>query len=1021
MKLIKQKTLYFSEGKSDKVYEVDLCDSGSDLFIVNFRYGRRGANLREGTKTVFPVSYDEALQIFSKLITSKEKKGYSEERSNSDETSRNEVTSTKINAEREDVILKYLEQATKGTYTRDWKVSRIIRRAEILNIHKAIPLINQFINSDDEFEQYTSIHALIKFRDLSRKEDVFRVFEGAGFTTKVGRLAAAYILKFGDEVDKSNIIDSASQNLPIELRGLENKPEEFTSKLGIYLLKDKDIDAMVLYYTYLISTSIPKLRYKLLDVVNNITLRVNTFKSIRYIYRLANTIEDLKFLALVSKRIAVSKPGYTSRYLYVNNQWSLADEEKQKTNPSIAFSKKTKTYFNKDIYKFVYELSQTSKKTYISYATTLLISLDDTVDGVGEDIQYNYTYDTESRRYITEKRCFPKYHDFLAIMYIVYGNSSRMQNLNGKYFYIENSLEDATSREEILSELWNESPNEVISILAKGKSNLAISFALRILKDNPHFFEEINTSLLLRLVSHTNIEVLETALEIIKTKYASEKPQSLIIFGLLGSENEQAYILGLNWLKDFESEFFLESNFIEQLLLTANIKVIEYLGSLYNDSVKFKVSLDFKSLDPLFLSSRNFSYEYLVAVNNLIGSSYFGELFRTFSKDRIKELSNSHTTNKLFAANLAKKNEIEVYELFSDTIDTYINSNESELRRVGIELLVYFPDDFLLEHHKKISAFCFSPYNEVRAAIQPTVEKLIKLDKGFKNNLFKALLKALESVETYEGLHENCYELLTVNYREYLNTITQKEIFTLILSKYDFAQKLGAPLFDKNIDVNTLKINEIVELSHSDIYSIRQVLKTYFMENIEKINYELEHALLVFNSSWGDVVTWSCEYFEEHIKPEIWSVNMLLYACDHTKEEVQSFGRKMILKHFSDEKGLPLLLKLQEHPTKTMQFFTTNYLDNYAKNRPEVILKLEAFFKTTLFNINTNRATKTRIYNFLKQESVKSEVIAHMTVRLLKSVLDTNTIVDKSHNIDVLLSIAETYPNIEIPLLIKQS
>ena len=64
MKLIKQKTLYFSEGKSDKVYEVDLYESEQDLYVVNFRYGRRGSNLREGTKTVFSVDYAEAEQIF---------------------------------------------------------------------------------------------------------------------------------------------------------------------------------------------------------------------------------------------------------------------------------------------------------------------------------------------------------------------------------------------------------------------------------------------------------------------------------------------------------------------------------------------------------------------------------------------------------------------------------------------------------------------------------------------------------------------------------------------------------------------------------------------------------------------------------------------------------------------------------------------------------------------------------------------------------------------------------------------
>jgi hypothetical protein len=64
LKLIKNTTLYFKDEKSDKVYEVDLLDYGSDLFLVNFRYGRRESELREGTKTVFPVDFIEAEKIY---------------------------------------------------------------------------------------------------------------------------------------------------------------------------------------------------------------------------------------------------------------------------------------------------------------------------------------------------------------------------------------------------------------------------------------------------------------------------------------------------------------------------------------------------------------------------------------------------------------------------------------------------------------------------------------------------------------------------------------------------------------------------------------------------------------------------------------------------------------------------------------------------------------------------------------------------------------------------------------------
>jgi predicted DNA-binding WGR domain protein len=76
MKLIKQTTLLYQEGNSDKVYEVDLCQTSQDLYVVNFRYGRRGTNLKEGVKTTQAVPEAQAQKVFDQLVASKVKKGY---------------------------------------------------------------------------------------------------------------------------------------------------------------------------------------------------------------------------------------------------------------------------------------------------------------------------------------------------------------------------------------------------------------------------------------------------------------------------------------------------------------------------------------------------------------------------------------------------------------------------------------------------------------------------------------------------------------------------------------------------------------------------------------------------------------------------------------------------------------------------------------------------------------------------------------------------------------------------------
>src|ERR1044072_1900980 len=75
MKLVCQTKLHLKEGSSDKVYEVDLCESGGK-YLVNFRYGRRGSDLKEGTKTTSPIELSEAEKVFQKLVDEKTRKGY---------------------------------------------------------------------------------------------------------------------------------------------------------------------------------------------------------------------------------------------------------------------------------------------------------------------------------------------------------------------------------------------------------------------------------------------------------------------------------------------------------------------------------------------------------------------------------------------------------------------------------------------------------------------------------------------------------------------------------------------------------------------------------------------------------------------------------------------------------------------------------------------------------------------------------------------------------------------------------
>ncbi|MBV1924855.1 MAG: WGR domain-containing protein, partial [Flavobacteriaceae bacterium] len=926
MKLIKQTILFFSEGKSDKVYEVDLCEN-QDLFVVNFRYGRRGANLREGTKTVFPVSYEEAEKVFNKLVESKTKKGYSETEGQQQKNS-SKTEETSINTAREATILKYLKQALDKTYTRNWKVSRIILRAGNLNIKSASESIAKFLDSTDEFEQHNAIIVLDSFKTTTYNSQILDVFKQHKFNTIAGRAACAFILKYGNTTDKQIIHTEVSNHVS----------EEIIKTLPLQFVNGNSNDASLLYYAYVFSYNNEKLRHEIYKLIDKIGLKVNVFKSVRYIYRASQITNDISFFALISKRIAVNKPGYTSNYVQSNDKWISVDEEKQKKNPSIAFSVKTKNYFNTATYKKVYELSQHDVDSYINYATETLCSLNDNEDHVKEDFQYFYNYDSVSGQYDIEKRCFPKYHNFIALMYILYGNSSRVKRLKSKWYYID-ELGVNAPREDTLPDIWNNKPNDVLKILANAKSDIAVDFSLRIIKDNSHFLDAIPEEFISKMVSHYHPKVLDLIIEVLEKKYRISQPEDAVLIALLKSKNEKGIQMGLGWLKMYEPQYFSNSEFIVSLLLTDEVEVITYLQNVYKDRLTYNHEINIENLQALFSEFNTFSTDFFIAINHLIGNTEFGKLLDKTPSSKIAELSNSELiSNKLFALNLAKYNDVPAYELFKDSFDEYINSEEEVLRKAGIELIAHFPNEFLLENKQDIVSFCFSEYQEVREAIQPTIERLVVLDSSFKESLLSQLLIVITEAETYEGLHQNCYELLTKYFDKHLPSISDEQIRTLIFSKYEFAQNLGTPIFEERIQLSKLSMPELVQLAHSDVFSIREKLHAFFKDHKPRVNYELEDALPIFNTDWQDVIDWSCAYFDEHIETKNWTSEMLLYVCDHVKPDVQAFGMKMITKHFSDEKGLPLLLKLQEHPTKRMQFFVTNYLEAYAKDNSEVIL-----------------------------------------------------------------------------------
>ena len=229
------------------------------------------------------------------------------------------------------------------------------------------------------------------------------------------------------------------------------------------------------------------------------------------------------------------------------------------------------------------------------------------------------------------------------------------------------------------------------------------------------------------------------------------------------------------------------------------------------------------------------------------------------------------------------------------------------------------------------------------------------------------------------------------------------------------AQQLGEKLFFNAFQISSLSNDELVKLASVDPKKIRLGVTDYLERSVYKVKSNLEEFLNVLESEWEDVRNWSFKFFAENIDERSWTLDLIMRVCDSPLSDVQAFGRKLITKVFNSEHGLGLLLKLSEHPTDEMKLFTTNYLVQFAADKPEVIKKLEQYFLSVLLSVNKNSVAKKRVIEFLKTEANKSEDIGKFVSELIKELLHSNTISDRSNYLTLLIELKEKYSTLEMP------
>lgn len=1041
MKLVSQTKLHFKEGNSDKVYEVDLCESG-DKFLVNFRYGRRGAELKEGTKTTSPVALAEAQKIFQKLVDEKKKKGYhvaSERGETAVDKPKTPFVKTGNADARNEKILEYLSDAKAKSNPR---IERIIWRAGELQIKEAALFLANLIGTAKELRDYCIAWSLGFCGDENHISDLEKL---AGHKAEyVRRIAREAIYKIGGEAKREQLKQNALAQIPEHLQGLINGKD--TGNLTAFLqdemskLKGKSFDNLVLLYESRDETA----RFSLLEILREIKLKTNFFKPVRQIFKMAEYRRDAEVFGILAKRFEISSPGFHSSYWgdWVSLQnadgtWEYIQNKKSelsKADSRIAYSDKTKNYFLRRTWRTLRRLGEIGDaENYVKLAVGSLLQISDAdAQAVKKSVFYNYRDENGRWNWSNPKLTeiyWDKFSGFLLFNHILYENSPRYEYKTGSrgFRLRENHTpEEAApeSREEAFPKLWEENPRGLVHLLAQSNCQPVHEFAVKAMRDCPKFIETFDTEAILMLLSRPYEVTAKLGFEIAKKLYDPANPNVELAIAVATSENAEARAEGFKWIDAKRDLFAKDVSILIRLFTSKHEDARKFAAELLGKT--FFTETEAKNLIAVLIAEMSAFDETKKDAAKDLGDALlknFARELRTLNFETINNLlSHPLVEVQQFAGNVLLGHETQPENLPNELINSLIESEFEQIRNIGIKLFGKLSDENLLRRDEVIISLLAHELADVHDSIRPIAARLFSSNETFAKNLTDAIFIKFLHEEKAEGVHLRLLTFLKElsNWTKYADFETTK---LLIDSNYSPANEISGLILQERLEdwKDDFTIEEIVNFSNHEILSLRQTSWKIAENSIEKMRGEVSYLIRALDGKWLDSREFWREYFRKNFTANELTPEILIAIADSVRDETQKFGRDLLQTYFEAENGAEYLLKLSEHPSRNMQFFATNYLENYATDSIEKFEKLAPYFVRVLSLVNRSRPAKDRVLKFMETEALKNEKTAAIAAGILARQSATLAIGDKAKMIETMLKIRRTFPEIVLPIKINQT
>jgi len=1063
VKLVKQTTLYFKDEKSDKVYEVDLCETPGGEFLVNFRYGRRGANLREGTKTKSPVDREAAEKLFESLVASKTKKGYAES----------------ADAPVAEVVAESpAEQSTdEGS---DPRREAVLARLKIgpSDDVEAEPLLKGLIG-EDVMLNYSIAWALGRIGLESSLPALEVIAQANSSPPHLEDLVEESMRLCSGDAQRQAMIDQKISSLPAALKVAHDSgsAETFLAAFTEHLTS-ADLDAAkVMNLVYFIDNEV--VRPGLISVLGHVPFQANYFRPLRRLLKVAELRGDAEVFGILGRRLEIESGTFPK----VGYWGARKPEALARDDSKLGFSNATKHYLRARIWRRLRQLGSDKSDQYVPMAVGVLLPFKDSdAEASPPTSTYCYDWNTQQSGYLYREAM----GTFWAFNQILNRNSGQHADVSLKSgFYLRSGLTPDSPKTPVGSgfgafpDLWKKQPRGLLHLLMESQCERVHEFAVPVIKECPDFTSKLDLDVIKLLLEKPYDATLSLAVDLLVDRYDPSNPDFELVLTLCHCQLDRARELAFGWIAKDRRKFFADQDFAFSVMTSeyadTRMMAIESVNSMPAD-VKFKEGLVVRLLT--FLqglgqlvnvetgAANSDSDEYGMLGNGIVDlnvplaeedaqnsestegedtpaeaemtgfepesneiaadvskallSSYFADQVETLGEDVLCDLLASNVIEvQSFAAEVVLRHRELKDKPTERILGALLNATHPPVRAVGIRVLSELSDEVLMENVELLVQLTSHPLEDIRAEIRPVAKRLANKDQKFSNELVAMLIDRIQTPGAPRGVPTHLSIVLREDYGNSMRGVSQNTVWNLLKSRSAPAQEVGGFLLPTNVKPQLLKVIEIVKLASHDILTVREAAWKMYDADVPRMEKSLVTAVRILDSKWDDSREFGFDFIRNRINPEVLTPESMISICDSVRPDVQQFGRELITREFTEDAGPEYLMKLSEHPTADLQLFVTNYLTDFGSDNLERLESLGPYFVSILSRVNRSRVAKDRVFWFLEAELKKSEQAASIIAPILDRISATCAIGDKATTIELMLELKEKYPNIELPIEIK--